>query len=345
MHSRRKPGRAAGNARGRTDDDSTPAKAVQRALREGRAGGGAEVDPDLPRHPATTQRRAGGRDRGRGARAPAPSRQPSRYSTAGSRSASTGLRLEHLAATTEAAKCSTRDLPRVLAAREPGATTVAATIFLARRVGIGVMATGGLGGVHQDGESSMDISADLEELARTRVVVVCSGIKSILDAPRTLERLETLGVPIVGYRCAELPSFYSAESGLPVPMVEGLDDLCRLIEAHDALGLPGGIVVVQPPPPQHAMPKELVDRLVADARAAARRAGRSRRGRDPVHAPPHGRAQRRRHGRGQLCAGAGQRRPRRQAGSLARKASGARRSFPKRLDVLGDRDESNKLAS
>lgn len=180
--------------------------------------------------------------------------------------------LEHLAAA-EAVKCSTRDLPRVAAAREPGATTVAATIFLARRVGIHVMATGGLGGVHQGGESSMDVSADLEELARTRVVVVCSGIKSILDAPRTLERLETLGVPIVGYRCAELPSFYSADSGLPVPMVESIDDLSRLVEAHAALGLPGGIVVAQPPPPQHAMPRELVDRLVADARAAARRAG------------------------------------------------------------------------
>jgi pseudouridine-5'-phosphate glycosidase len=102
---------------------------------------------------------------------------------------------------------------------------------------------------------------------------VCSGIKSILDAPRTLERLETLGVPIVGYRCAELPSFHSAESGLPVPLVASVDDLGRLIEAHDGLGLPGGIVVVQPPPPQHAMPKELVDRLVADARSDARRAG------------------------------------------------------------------------
>jgi pseudouridine-5'-phosphate glycosidase len=181
--------------------------------------------------------------------------------------------LEHLAAAAEAVKCSTRDLPRVVAARQPGATTIAATIFLARRVGIGVMATGGLGGVHQDGERSMDVSADLEELARTRMVVVCSGIKSILDAPRTLERLESLGVPIVGYRCAELPSFYSAESGLSVPVVEGLDDLCRMIEAHAALGLPGGIVVVQPPPPPHAMPRGRVDRLVADAREAARRAG------------------------------------------------------------------------
>jgi pseudouridine-5'-phosphate glycosidase len=181
--------------------------------------------------------------------------------------------LERLAAATEATKCSTRDLPHAIATRELGATTVAATIFLAVRVGIRVMATGGLGGVHQDGESSMDVSADLEELARTRAIVVCSGIKSILDAPRTMERLETLGVPVVGYRCAELPSFYSAESGLAVPMVEGIEDLCRLVEAHDALGLPGAIVVVQPPPPQHAMPRDLVDRLVADARSAARRAG------------------------------------------------------------------------
>jgi pseudouridine-5'-phosphate glycosidase len=181
--------------------------------------------------------------------------------------------LEQLAATDGVVKCSTRDLPHVLATGTPGATTVAATIYLARRAGIEVMATGGLGGVHQEGESSMDVSADLDELARTRVVVVCSGIKSILDAGRTLERLETLGVPVVGWRCAELPSFYSAESGLPVPMVESLDALCRLIEAHEALGLPGGIVVVQPPPPSHAMARDRVDQLVADARAAARRGG------------------------------------------------------------------------
>ena len=181
--------------------------------------------------------------------------------------------LERLAATDAVAKCSTRDLPHVLASGTPGATTVAATIYLAHRVGIKAMATGGLGGVHQQGESSMDVSADLEELARTPVVVVCSGIKSILDSARTLERLETLGVPIVGYRCAELPSFYSAESGLAVPEVESQDGLCRLIEAHDALGLPGGIVVVQPPPPALAMARDRVDRLVADARAAARRAG------------------------------------------------------------------------
>jgi pseudouridylate synthase len=181
--------------------------------------------------------------------------------------------LERLAAMADASKCSTRDLPRLLAAGTPGATTVAATIFLAHRAGIGVMATGGLGGVHQDGERSMDVSADLEELARTPVVVVCSGVKSILDAPRTLERLETLGVPIVGWRCAELPSFYSAESGLAVPLMESMEALCCLVEAHAALGLPGGMVVVQPPPAQHAIPRELVDRLVAKARAAARERG------------------------------------------------------------------------
>jgi pseudouridine-5'-phosphate glycosidase len=170
-------------------------------------------------------------------------------------------------------KCSTRDLALTIATGSHGATTVAATIYLARRAGIKVMATGGLGGVHREGESSLDVSADLEELARTPVAVVCSGIKSILDAGRTLERLETLGVPVVGWRCAELPSFYSAESGLEVPRVESLDALCRLIEAHEALGLPGGIVVVQPPPPSHAMARDRVDQLVANARSAARRAG------------------------------------------------------------------------
>jgi pseudouridylate synthase len=181
--------------------------------------------------------------------------------------------LEQLAGAADATKCSTRDLPHALATGAAGATTVAATIFLASRVGIGVMATGGLGGVHRDGEVSMDVSADLEELARTPVVVVCSGIKSILDAGRTMERLETLGIPIVGYRCAELPGFYTAGSGLAVPMIQDLARLCQMIEAHRALGLPGGIAVVQPPPAQHAMARDVVEGLVAAASTAARRAG------------------------------------------------------------------------
>ena len=133
-------------------------------------------------------------------------------------------RLDRLLEAPEVAKCTTRDLPLVLAERRLGATTIAATIFVAARVGIRVMATGGLGGVHLGGESSLDVSADLEELARQPVTVVCSGVKSILDQRRTLERLETLGVPVVGYGCDELPGFYTAQSGIAVPAVAGPGD-------------------------------------------------------------------------------------------------------------------------
>lgn len=181
--------------------------------------------------------------------------------------------LERLAAAGEIAKCSTRDLPFVLATGGLGATTVAATVFVARRLGIGVMATGGLGGVHLGGESSMDVSADLAELARSPVVVICSGIKSILDQRRTLERLESLGIPVIGYRCAELPGFYTAPSGLPIPHVDDLDRLRVLVEIHLALKLPAGMVVVQPPPPEHALARAEVDRLVVAARQAAEVAG------------------------------------------------------------------------
>ena len=178
-------------------------------------------------------------------------------------------RLARLLEAPEVAKCTTRDLPLVLAERRLGATTIAATIFVAARVGIRVMATGGLGGVHLGGESSLDVSADLEELARQPVAVVCSGVKSILDQRRTLERLETLGVPVVGYGCDELPGFYTAQSGIAVPAVEDLATLCRLIDLHHELGLPGGLVVVQPPPPAEALARTTVDGLVRDAQRAA----------------------------------------------------------------------------
>ena len=177
--------------------------------------------------------------------------------------------LKRLVDAPEVTKCTTRDLPYVLATGGLGATTIAATVFVASQVGIKVMATGGLGGVHLGGELSMDVSADLDELARRRVVVVCSGVKSILDQRRTLERLETLGIPLIGYRCSELPGFYTAESGLGVRVIDDVEALCRLIRAHTTLGLPGALVVVQPPPPQHAMAKAAVDDLVAGARAAA----------------------------------------------------------------------------
>ncbi len=178
-------------------------------------------------------------------------------------------RLDRLLAAADVAKCTTRDLPLVLAERRLGATTIAATIFVAARVGIRLMATGGLGGVHQGGERSLDVSADLEELARQPVTVVCSGVKSILDQRRTMERLETLGVPVVGYGCDELPGFYTAGSGIAVPAVPDLAALCRLIEMHRALGLQGGMVVVQPPPAADALDRATVDALVDDAERAA----------------------------------------------------------------------------
>jgi pseudouridylate synthase len=188
--------------------------------------------------------------------------------------------LERLLTAADVAKCSTRDLPRLLTCGGLGATTVAATMFVAARVGIRIMATGGLGGVHQGGERTLDVSADLEELARTRVTVVCSGVKSILDQARTLERLETLGVPVVGYGCDEFPGFHTAETGFAVSRIDRLEDLHRLHATHQALGL-FGLVVVQPPPVADAMPRVRVERLVEAARAAAR----ARRVRGPAFTP------------------------------------------------------------
>ena len=254
--------------------------------------------------PAAAQPGAGGRDRGGGAR-----RRGGAGDHGGDRWPHQGRpdarrNSSSCSAAPEVAKCSTRDLPRIAASGGLGATTVAATAFVAARVGIRIMATGGLGGVHQGGERSLDVSADLEELARTPVTVVCSGVKSILDQARTLERLETLGVPVVGYRCDELPGFYTVETGLRVPRIEQLDELCRLHEAHRALGL-FGMVVVQPPPAQHAMARVKVERLVEEARMAARARQDPRPGVHAVHAAAHGGAQPGRHGSGQLRAGGG----------------------------------------
>lgn len=178
-----------------------------------------------------------------------------------------------LAAMDGVAKCSTRDLPLVAARGGHGATTVASTIFLAARRGIEVMATGGLGGVHQGGEISLDISADLYELQRSRVAVICSGVKSILDQRRTVEQLETLGVPVIGYRCRTLPAFYTAESDIEIPGVDDLDDLVAVIRAHMELGLPGGMVIATPPPEAHAMTGTEVDHLVKAAQSDAEKEG------------------------------------------------------------------------
>lgn len=162
-------------------------------------------------------------------------------------------------------KLSTRDLPVAMARGEDGGTTVAATLFLAHRGGVGVAATGGIGGVHPGG-TRVDESADLIELSRTPVTLVCSGAKAILDLPATLERLETLGVTVVGYGTDELPAFWSAESGLRLP--RRVADACEAAavswEAR-ALGLPGAVLVCVPPPSEDALPAEESERAMARA--------------------------------------------------------------------------------
>jgi len=184
-----------------------------------------------------------------------------------------GLSREQLAtfaATDGIAKVSRADLASVLAARQTGATTVAATMLIAAAAGIRVFATGGIGGVHRGAELSFDISADLPEIARTPVAVVCAGAKAILDLPRTLEVLETLGVPVVGYRTSKFPAFYVEDSGLPVhSRVETPAEAARLMQVHWQLGLSSGIVFCNPPPAASALPKQEVDAWIEQALQSA----------------------------------------------------------------------------
>jgi pseudouridylate synthase len=171
------------------------------------------------------------------------------------------------------AKVSRRDLARIVAARADGATTVAGTMIVAAMAGIRVFATGGIGGVHRGAERSLDISADLQELARTPVAVVCAGAKAILDLPLTLEYLETHGVPVIGHGCSELPAFYSRDSGLPLECrLESAEGIAALLQAHWALGL-AGAVVANPIPAEHAMPRERIDAAIRQALADAEAAG------------------------------------------------------------------------
>ncbi len=152
-------------------------------------------------------------------------------------------------------KTSLADLSAVLAAGTTGATTVAATLWLARRAGIEVVATGGIGGVHRGGESSMDVSADLAALARVPGTVVCSGAKVVLDLSRTFEVLETLGVPVLGYGTDELPGFYTAGTGIRLESrVDDPEAVALIVRAQRALGLPSAVVVAQPPPADLALP-------------------------------------------------------------------------------------------
>ncbi len=177
--------------------------------------------------------------------------------------------LEAFAGGRQFAKVSRRDLGALLASHRPGATTVAATMILAAAAGIRLFATGGIGGVHRGGESTLDVSADLRELGRTPVAVVSAGAKAILDLPRTAEVLETEGVPVVGYRCDKLPGFYIRDSGLPVDhRVETPQQAAALLAAHWHLGL-GGVLIANPVPESEALPQAQVDGWIAHALADA----------------------------------------------------------------------------
>ncbi|CCH72886.1 pseudouridine-5'-phosphate glycosidase [Nostocoides australiense] len=176
--------------------------------------------------------------------------------------------LELLASDEGVIKVSVRDIPYVVATRTHGATTVAATMRLAALAGIRVFVTGGLGGVHQGGQDTMDVSADLTELGATDVAVISAGVKSILDIGRTLEVLETLGVPVVGYGTDEFPSFFSRSSGHRVPMrLDTPEQLAAMMRAKWELGLSGGISVANPVPAEDEIPSEEMDGVIAQALA------------------------------------------------------------------------------
>ena len=171
-------------------------------------------------------------------------------------------------------KCSRRDLPFVMARKQDGATTVAATMIIAAMAGIRVFATGGIGGVHRGVEETMDISADLEELARSSVAVVCAGIKSVLDIGRTLEYLETAGVPVVGYRTDTLPAFYSRCSGFAVDYrIDTAAEVATAMRIKWSIGLRGGLVVGVPIPEEHGLDRDEIDGVINEAITEMQRQG------------------------------------------------------------------------
>ncbi len=180
--------------------------------------------------------------------------------------------LEALAFSGEVAKCGVRDLPAVNARGEDGATTVAATSHLADRVGIRVFATGGLGGVHRGAAKTFDESADLGSLARIGICVVCAGVKSILDIPATLERLETLNVTVLGYGTDTFPAFYLASSGVPIMWrVDSAAEAAAVLRAREEVGAPGSVVVANPL--DEPMDAALHDRVLREGLEAAAAAG------------------------------------------------------------------------
>ena len=167
---------------------------------------------------------------------------------------------------TDVVKTSRRDLPYTLSQKITGATTVSATMIVAELAGIKIFATGGIGGVHRGASETFDISADLTELAKTNVAVVCAGIKAILDLPLTLEYLETLGVPVLGYQTEELPAFYTRKSGYKVDyQMNSPKEIADLLRAKWGLNLQGGVVIANPVPEAHALDEQLMNDAIDKA--------------------------------------------------------------------------------
>ena len=174
----------------------------------------------------------------------------------------------------EITKASRRDLAVLCARGEDGATTVTTTMIIAHMAGIKIFATGGIGGVHRGAETTMDISADLEELGQTPVMVVCAGAKSILDLGLTLEYLETKGVPVIGFGTKELPAFYTRQSGFQVDYrIDTVEELAAAFKAQNELGMKGGMLVTNPIPEEYAMPLETINTAIDQAIAEAEEKG------------------------------------------------------------------------
>ncbi len=163
-------------------------------------------------------------------------------------------------------KTSRRDIPYIVAQKKDGATTVASTMILAQMAGIKVFATGGIGGVHREADTTMDISADLQELANTSVAVVCAGVKSILDIGLTLEYLETYGVPVMGYQTMQMPAFYTQQSGFEVDyQLDSAEQIAQCLDAKWKLGLTGGAIIANPIPEAYSMDAKEIEQTIENA--------------------------------------------------------------------------------
>jgi pseudouridine-5'-phosphate glycosidase len=180
--------------------------------------------------------------------------------------------IEQLATLKKARKISRRDFGAVLASAESGGTTVAGTMVAAHQAGVRVFATGGIGGVHRN--APFDVSADLYELSRTAMIVVCAGAKAILDLPATLEVLETLGVAVVGYQCNEFPAFYSPNSGLTLNFsADSPQQIAAIARAQWDIGIHSAVLVANPPPAESALPRDAIEAIIQQAVSAAESAG------------------------------------------------------------------------